>query len=145
MENLPKEIDDFMAEQNVATLCFVEEEGMPCCFSCFYAFDKKHNLLMFKSSKDTKHATYLDAGKPVAGSILPDKLDVLRIQGIQLTGHILAGDDALHKHAVTVYYKRFPFARIMSGEIWVIRVQAIKMTDNKKGFGKKVKWELKKT
>lgn len=99
---------------------------------------------MFKSSKDTKHAAYLDAGKPVAGSILPDKLDVLRIQGIQLTGHILAGNDALHKHGVTVYYKRFPFARIMSGEIWAIRVHAIKMTDNKKGFGKKVKWELKK-
>ena len=145
MENLPIEIDEFLSAQNVATLCFVEESSMvPYCFSCFYAFDKKNRLLMFKSSKETKHAGYLDSGKPIAGSILPDKLDVLRIQGIQLAGHVLLGDDTLHKHAVSVYYKRFPFARVMSGEIWAVQLHTIKMTDNKKGFGRKIKWELNK-
>jgi len=145
MENLPPEIKEFLSKQNVATLCFVEESSLvPFCFSCFFAFDEKNGILMFKSSKDTKHARYLDPGKPIAGSVLPDELDIVRIQGIQLAGHVLSGDDPLHKHAVSIYYKRFPFARIMSGEIWAVQVHSIKMTDNKNGFGRKIKWELNK-
>lgn len=145
MENLPSEIDDFLQAQNVASISFVDETSLvPYSFSCFYAFDKKHMLLMFKSSRDTWHAGHLDPGKAIAGTILPDKLDVIRLQGIQLAGHILAQDDHLHKYAVGVYYKRFPFARIMNGEIWAVQLHSIKMTDNKKGFGKKIKWELNK-
>lgn len=144
-EELPKQISDFIETQHVASVSFVEETTLvPYCFTCFYAFDKKNAFLIFKSSRDTRHASSMDAGKPVAGSILPDKLDVLRIQGIQFAGHILPFDDSRHKVATKTYYGRYPFARIMSGDIWVVQLHSIKMTDNKTGIGTKIKWNLNK-
>jgi uncharacterized protein len=145
MISIPKEITGFLNAQNVASLCFVEEGTLePYGFSCFYAFDEKLARLIFKSSRDTRHAALMEAGKPVAGTVLPNNLDVIRIQGIQLKGHVLGAHEANYKQMGKEYYARYPFARLMTGDIWVIQLDTIKMTDNKTGFGKKIKWNLNK-
>ena len=39
------------------------------------------------------------------------------------------------------YMKRFPFARLMKTNLWILELNYIKMTDNLLGFGKKLIWE----
>ena len=39
------------------------------------------------------------------------------------------------------YHKKFPFALAMSGDIYAVQLEKIKLTDNGKGFGKKINWQ----
>ena len=134
---------EFIKKQHTANLCCVSKEGIPHCFSCFFAVNGDKALLYFKTSPDTKHGTIMKVNGVVAGTILPDKFNMMAIQGIQFTGFLIPGDDKLAKNASVHYYKKFPYAMAMSGEIWTIQVTSVKMTDNRKGFGKKLNWELK--
>ena len=129
-------------KQKVATLCCVDEEMAPYCFSCFFAFDESKHLLHFKTSASSHHAQLLQQNGRVAGTINPDKLNALAIKGIQFRGNVLAPNDPLAADASTLYHKRYPFAHAMKGDVWTIRVTNIKMTDNTLSFGKKIIWEL---
>jgi len=85
------------------------------------------------------------ANEEIAGSILPDKLNMLAIKGLQFTGKYITADNALAKDASISYYKKYPFALAMSGEIWTLQFTGMKMTDNmNKGLGEKLSWKLKK-
>ncbi|HET7896023.1 MAG TPA: pyridoxamine 5'-phosphate oxidase family protein, partial [Flavisolibacter sp.] len=70
-------IIDFIKEQKVATLCCLDEENNPYCFSCFFAFDEKNLVLYFKSSSATRHAGLLQKNTRVAGTVHPGKLNTL--------------------------------------------------------------------
>ena len=132
-----KAISDFIKKQKLATLCCLDDRGNPYCFSCFFAFNSDDGLLYFKSSASSSHGQYLQQNRILAGTIHPDKLNLLAIQGIQFTGELV--DNC--KHASLHYHKRFPFALAMSGELYTVRINTIKMTDNTKGFGKKFTWQ----
>lgn len=134
------QICKFIAKQQCASICCRDKEGNPYCFNCFYAFDPSGMFLCFKSSMDTRHAKLLIGFNQVAGTILPDKLSALKVQGIQFTGkvlHVTQQDD--HKFS-SLYHKRYPFALAMPGEIWTIRIDEVKLTDSTLGFGKKISW-----
>jgi uncharacterized protein YhbP (UPF0306 family) len=133
-------INDFIAKQTCGSLCCVDENGMPYCFSFFYAFNSTEGLLYYKSSDYTKHSTIIKANPVVAGTILPDKLNVLQVKGVQFEGIILSLDHPASKTASTHYYKKHPMAIAMPGDIWTIQVNNIKFTDNSLGFGKKITW-----
>lgn len=135
-------IVDFIQKQKVATLCCVDEEMSPYCFSCFFAFDDVNHLLHFKTSASSHHARLLQQNGRVAGTINPDKLNALAIKGIQFRGQVLATDDPLAAGAGTLYHKKYPFALAMKGDVWTVRITTIKMTDNTLSFGKKIIWEL---
>lgn len=130
-----------MEKQKVATICCLDDEGKPYCFSCFYAYDPDKKLLYFKSSHNSNHASYLELSPNVAGTIQQDKLNVLAIQGIQFTGLVYEADEEASSVAKHIYHKKYPFALAMAGEIWIIEPKQIKMTDNSLGFGKKLLWE----
>jgi uncharacterized protein YhbP (UPF0306 family) len=134
-------IDAFILAHTCANIACLDANGNPYCFSCFYAVDIKEGLLYFKSSADSHHTGFLISNPIVAGTILPDKLNQLQVKGIQLTGIILPFDDALAQNASLHYYKSHPMAMAMSGEIWTIKMNWIKYTDNTLGFGKKIIWE----
>ncbi len=134
-------IDSFIQEHTCANISCLDANGNPYSFSCFYAIDIKEALLYFKSSPDSNHAGFLLANPIVAGTILPDKLNKLQVKGIQLSGTVLKFDDTLAQHASLHYYKSHPMAMAMSGEIWTIKINWIKYTDNTLGFGKKIIWE----
>jgi uncharacterized protein YhbP (UPF0306 family) len=135
-------IVDFINHQRVASVCCVDEDNNPYCFSCFYAYDAERNLLYFKSSSGAHHSQILVRNPVVAGTIQQDKLNSLAIKGIQFTGKILHPKNELCAHAESAYHKRFPFALTMPGEIWTLQPETIKMTDNTLSFGKKLKWSL---
>lgn len=138
-------IVDFIEGQKVATVCCVDENKKPYCFSCFYAFDKEKGLIYFKSSAHAYHSQLLFQNPSVAGSIQPDKLNPVAIKGIQFTGSVIDSENVLSFDAAKIYHKKYPFALAMPGDVWTIQPEEIKFTDNTMGFGKKITWNLHET
>lgn len=137
---MTEKITIFIQAQTAATVCCIDENGMPYCFSCFYAYNETEQLLYFKSSADTRHAVIFLQNPQLAGTIVPDKLKKLVVQGIQFQGVLLNTTDALAQNAATRYYQRHPMAMAVPGIVWTIQLNKIKMTDSTMGFGKKIIW-----
>ncbi|RXF71717.1 hypothetical protein [Arcticibacter tournemirensis] len=134
-----KRIVAFIQSQSVLTIA-TSANNMPYCATCFYAYSENANALVFKSSAETTHIAQGIENRHVAGSVLPDKLVTGKVKGIQFSG-ILDRVDAAHQDDLQkVYYKKYPFALAMGGELWVIKLSWIKFTDNTLGFGTKVIW-----
>lgn len=136
-----KRINDFIKTNKILTLCCVDAESKPYCFHCFYAFDEEHDLLFFKSSPDTFHAGLLAQNPMVAGSILPPKIELLALKGIQLTGAVFYNNLPAEVDPEAFYHKKFPIAVAKPGKVWCIQLEMVKMTDNTNVFGKKMLWQ----
>ena len=133
-------IKEFLQQQTCATVCCIDEYQKPWCFTCFYTFNSNDGLLYYKSSAGSSHSAIMKENPVVAGSVLPDKLNKLIVQGIQFEGVVLDPEHPLSERAAAYYYKSSPLALAVSGEIWTIQINHIKMTDSKLGFGKKITW-----
>lgn len=136
-----EEIQDFISENNIATLCCLDEHQKPYCFNCFYVFDPKQQLLLFKSSEHTFHAQCLSINSEIAGSILPQKINLAALKGIQFTGKIYYKDFPLQLSPTSYYHKKNPLALAKSGKVWCIQLLMVKMTDSTKVFGSKLIWK----
>lgn len=134
-------IIQFIKKQTCASICCVDEQGNPYCFSCFYVFNSDDGLLYFKSSSNARHSSIILKKPLVAGTIQPDKLNVVLIKGIQFEGTVLTEDHPFSKNASGFYYKKNPAGLLVPGDIWVIQIFSIKMTDSTFGFGKKITWK----
>ncbi|MCB9186499.1 MAG: pyridoxamine 5'-phosphate oxidase family protein [Flavobacteriales bacterium] len=133
---------DFIRKCDVFTLA-TSCQDHPYCTPCFYGFDKVDQLLIFKSNMETKHVQDLLKNPTVAGSILPKKLAIGQVRGLQFTGvaqRVQQGICTDPLKLEQIYYSRFPFARTMNGELWFITLETAKLTDSKLGFGKKLNW-----
>ncbi len=137
---MDKKISTFLKTNKLFSFC-TTTENEPYCASCFYAFADEGDYLVFKSSKETKHITDALLNPNCAGTITPDIDKVATIKGIQFTGTFLQPQDDLLDNLKKVYYKKFPFALTMPGDVWAVQLNKIKMTDNTLGFGKKLHWE----
>lgn len=127
----------FIKRHHVLTLATVSADGEPYCSNAFYAYDSKRNVLVFTSDDTTRHAAEMRASSRVAASIVLETRIVGRIQGVQICGTAVEGDDNDRK----IYLKRFPYAAAMGTvTIWRIEPDFIKLTDNTLGFGKKLIW-----
>lgn len=127
----------FIKKHHVLTLATVNGEGMPYVANCFYAFDTKRNLFVFTSDLATRHGAEMAANSSVALSIVLETRIVGRVQGLQVTGMALRGDDEARK----CYIKRFPYAAAADLELWMVEPTMMKLTDNTLGFGKKLVWQ----
>ena len=140
MNSINLNIARFIEKQNSVTICCTGNAGNPYCFSCYYAINLKNGLLYFKSSVDSYHSILLKENKLIAGTILPDSLNKLKIKGVQLTGELLDSQDSLVKDAYMLYHRKHPMALAIKGEVFTIRIDSIKMTDSSRVFGKKIFW-----
>ena len=127
----------FIKKHHVLTLATVNGEGMPYVANCFYAYDTKRNLFVFTSDLATRHGAEMAANSSVALSIVLETRIVGRVQGLQVTGRALRGDDEARK----CYIKRFPYAAAADLELWMVEPTLMKLTDNTVGFGKKLVWQ----
>ncbi len=134
-------IIEFISKQTCGTLSCVEGSGASWCFSFFYSFDEENKLLFYKSSNDTRHSIIIQTNPRVTGTILPDKLNFMAIKGIQFEGMILQATDPLTAQASAHYHIKHPVALAMAGEVWTIRLDYIKFTDNTLGIGRKLCWD----
>lgn len=101
----------------------------------------KKGLLYFKTSSSSYHSPLLAKKPEIAGSILPDKLNVLALKGVQFEGIVLPPDHFLMHNSSRYYYQKYPLALVMPGEVFAIELTGVKMTDGAKGFGKKIIWK----
>ncbi len=141
---IDNKITAFMEAQTCATICCIDAAGMPWCFSCYFEWNDTEGLLYFKSSVDSRHASMLKENKAVAGTVLPDKLNKLLVQGVQFEGQVLDASSEQAKGAAAFYHKKNPLALAIAGETWTVQINYLKMTDSTLGFGKKTVWERQK-
>ncbi len=130
----------FIEMQYCASICCVSEQGDPYCFICYYAFNPTETLLYFKSAGNTTHSKILRENTSIAGTIVSPQFDILRAEGLQFEGTAISPQSQNPTWADLHYYKRFPSALSIQGEIWTVRLNKLKFTDNTQGFGKKLIW-----
>jgi uncharacterized protein YhbP (UPF0306 family) len=135
-----EKIIHFISKQTCGNLCTMDAEGKPWCFTFFYAFYPDDGLLYFKTHDDARHTVNMKANPIVAGTILPDKFNHLQIKGIQFEGEVLPLDHELSAHASSRYHHKHPIALAMSGDVWTVKLNVVKFTDNTLGFGTKFVW-----
>jgi len=141
MSAINKTITLYLQRQTCATICCTDKYGIPYCFSCYYVFNADNGLLYFKSSGDAHHAALLVNNAAVAGTILPDKLNKLIVRGVQLQGEVLDQFHPMAKDAFALYHKENAMALAIKGKVFTIRLDFLKMTDSRLGFGKKITWK----
>ncbi|HTM66827.1 MAG TPA: hypothetical protein VL093_10930 [Flavipsychrobacter sp.] len=139
---MEQDIVQYIGEQKVATIACVDN-NMPYCFNCYYSFIEEEALLIYKSSLNTHHEQLLEKNKNIAGTIIPEQIDVTTIRGIQFEGMLLNETWELTMKASSSYYLRFPFAMAVPGKLYLISLHSVKFTDNTKGFGHKQHWQKK--
>lgn len=135
-----KRIVDFINQHHVLTLATCVENN-PWCANCFYVWLEDENCFVFTTDNATKHAQDAIQNQNVAGSVVLETSIVGKIRGIQFRGTMQIPENELASKARFAYLKKFPFAALMNTSLWIVRVNYIKMTDNRLGFGKKLIWE----
>ncbi|MBN2870738.1 MAG: hypothetical protein JXK04_07265 [Campylobacterales bacterium] len=112
-------------------------ERLWCC-SMFYAFDPEAVAFIVASDETTEHMRNVRGNDAVAGTVALETKQVGKIQGIQFAGHLRKTEK---RENFELYYRKFPYARVMNPTLWKITLDEIKMTDNTLGFGKKLTWK----
>ena len=141
MNTLPSSIADFILGNQLASICFVDDQHLPYCITCFYILHEDSITLVIKSSPGTKHEAFTASGIKVAGTIQSADKKVLWAKGIQFTGTII-GEEDLSEAEKKAYLKGFKLASLVEGYLWGIKLEWIKFTDNKIALGHKTTWKL---
>ena len=136
---IQKEIEDFLITNKVATICYVKN-GLPYCFNCLYAILPGAKNIVFKSSMSSMHGQEMRDETPVAGTIYFASQGSLDNAGIQFNGAV-TGDHQICAIAKRTYYKRFPMALVIPGQLFIINFNSIKFSQTKNIIQNKVKWQ----
>jgi hypothetical protein len=115
-------------------------ENVPWCANCFYVFLEEENALIFTTDGSTRHGREFLMNSSVSGSVVLETMIIGKIRGIQFSGKVSEPGGELLEKAKNAYVKRFPVASLMEIRLWIVKLNYIKMTDNRFGFGKKLIW-----
>ncbi|WP_213990504.1 YhbP family protein [Sodalis sp. dw_96] len=134
-----KSIVNYLKKQHVLSVCVGDAESLWCA-NCFYALNEAEMTLYMLTDHGTRHGTLLAQYHRVAGTISDQTITVSLIKGAQYSGEmtVLSGTQA--DTARKLYTSRFPLAKIATTPIWQLRLDEIKLTNNKLGFGTKLSW-----
>ena len=131
----------FIGEHHVLTVACASGRGEPWCANAFYVFDPQEESFIITSEATTFHAKLFLENPRVAGTVVLETEEVGKIRGLQFTGTVHRCDGGLFDRCRLLYLKRFPYAVFKGGEVWQIRLDSVKYTDNRLGFGKKLHWQ----
>ncbi|HAN77599.1 MAG TPA: hypothetical protein DCQ31_07405 [Bacteroidales bacterium] len=133
-------IIEFIKKHHVLTLA-TSVNNQPWCANCYYAYLENENAFVFSTDYATRHGKEALENSLVAASIVLETKIVGKIQGIQLTGVMFVPEGEYKAKAEKRYLKKYPFARLMETNLWVLEPNFYKLTDNRLGFGKKLLWK----
>jgi len=140
---IDKKITEFINEHHVAT--FTVSDGKDIwSWHALYVYLVEENLFVIASESKTKHIQMLlNGGNSVlAGAIALETETIGLIRGVQFKAEIkICNGTILNKYRLR-YLKRFPYAVLVGGDLWTIKMTEIKFTDNRLGFGKKLIWKV---
>lgn len=123
----------FIKKQHILSLCVSDENEIWVC-SCFYAYNEDLNSLIIASDSHTKHIKIIQKNPKVAVNIALDTKIIGLIKGIQAKGEIYPCENKMP------YFKRFPYAMAINPDLYEIRLNYIKYTDN--ALEKKLIWQI---
>jgi uncharacterized protein YhbP (UPF0306 family) len=129
----------FFQKQHVLTIA-TTVNNEPWCANCFYVYMEEENSLVFTTGGDTRHGKEFGINTLVAGTVVLETMVIGKIRGIQFQGIVSEPEGDLLSKAKRAYLLRFPVAALMDTRLWVVKLNYIKMTDNRLGFGKKLIW-----
>ena len=136
---MPKTLEKvalFLAKHHLLSLS-TSSDNKPHSASLFYAYDPKSVSFIVASDAKTEHIKNVLTNPNVSGTVALETDEVGKIQGIQFQAQMKEAT----KEEGTLYFKAFPYAKVMHPTLWLITVYTIKMTDNRLGFGKKLYWD----
>ncbi|MEN6619602.1 MAG: hypothetical protein ABFC28_08970 [Rikenellaceae bacterium] len=139
----PPEITEFIKEHHVLTLAVASGSDIWCSHA-FYEFLDDELLFIITSEEKTRHiqlATASDSGT-VAGAIALETEKIGLIRGLQFKAQIIKSEESLLGRYRLKYLRRFPYAILKGGDLWLLKLTEAKYTDNRLGFGKKLNWHL---
>lgn len=131
-----RKIEPFIGEHHLLSLA-TSGERLWCC-SMFYAYDPETVAFIVASDPDTEHMRNIAASCAVAGTVALETKTVGKIRGIQFSGIM---ERVWNDGEKELYFRCFPYARVMNPTLWRICLDEVKMTDNTLGFGKKIIWK----
>ncbi|RUA29206.1 MAG: hypothetical protein DSY76_03440 [Bacteroidetes bacterium] len=131
---------DFINEHHVLTLSTVKD-GQPYTANCFYVYLPEQNMFVFTSDKETRHGSEMLDNPKVAANIVLETKTIGKIQGLQIAGVAEPLEGQELKKGKLAYLKAYPYAVLKLETMWGLKVNFLKLTDNRLGFGKKLIWE----
>lgn len=129
-------IGEFLDEHHLLSLATFSERLW--CASMFYAYDPESVVFIVASDTESEHIRQVACNASVAGTVALETKSIGKIRGIQFSGRMQRCEESDQRER---YFGRFPYARVMNPLLWTIRLDEIKMTDNRLGFGKKLIWK----
>ncbi len=139
MEPPDKRITKFINQHHLMSLSMaVNDQAWSC--SCFFIFMGESVEFLIASDEHTKHIEFAKKNHSVSGTIALETKAIGKIRGIQFTGKIQKVEKENYRKYKIIYLKKFPLAVLNSTDLWLIKTDLIKMTDNRLGFGKKIYW-----
>ena len=131
---------DFISDHHVLTLSTVKD-GQPYTSNCFYVYLPEQNMFVFTSDKETRHGSEMLNNPKVGANIVLETKAIGKIQGLQIMGIGEELQSEELKKAKRAYLKKYPYAVLKLETMWGLKVNFLKLTDNRLGFGKKLIWE----
>lgn len=139
MTPVPDRIRDFILSNHVLSLCTQDRDGLWAA-SCFYAYDPGNTALVVLSSVETRHGRAMAEFPKVAGTIAGQPIGIREIRGLQYgaEAELLSGER--RAAALNIYTTLHPLAKLAHAEVWGLRLEHLKHTDNRYIFGQKTYW-----
>lgn len=136
---MQQNIIDFLTEKHIVSFSvFTPNDHWSAI--CFYAFDKENNRLILQTKPNTRHGQLIQQNCHITGTIIHESNNIASLRGIQFNGNIYPIKTEEKQTALSLYYKRFPYAKLMSSEVWEIQLKEVKFVDNRAVFGRKTLW-----
>ena len=133
-----KKIEAFLAEHHLLSLA-TSHNNLPQSASLFYAYSSEQNAFIVASDTKTEHIQNVLTNNKVSGTVALETDEIGKIRGIQFTGTM----ELATSTEGALYLETFVYAKVMKPQLWMIKLETIKMTDNRLGFGKKLFWSRK--
>jgi len=137
--SVPRPVIDVLDSHHVVSIATADEAG-PWAASCFYAFDAAAMQLIVMTSATTRHGRAMLARRRVSGTVAGQPTAITDIRGLQFeaTAALLEGTE--QKKAMRRFVRRHPPAAVMPSDVWALKLEAIKYTDNRIVFARKLHW-----
>ena len=136
----PNKITEFIERNHVVSLALVCPDGTLWASNSFYVYDHDKVALIILSNEKSRHAKAMHFHSYIAGTISGQTKDIRKIQGIQFMATAKHLESKSDDGARRLYYKKFPLARVIPSEVWILHFEELKFTDNTLFFAEKTLW-----
>lgn len=125
---MDKNIIEFLQSNKLLTLGIVEsmQEISVYMANCYYVFDIESLSLIIKSNPNTKHIKLALINPNIGVSVTDDNANLAKSSGIQIKAHFKEANNMQKK----AYYKQFPLARFVFGNVYALEILWAKYTNN---------------